>query len=165
MTVPELTVPEFSVGILRARIPIAGADPTTADHALHDPTKIDEEVYLLIPHSPLLFICTARGVIKRVICTPLSSFWSLQIESIRSANQLAMPGKTPVGFTTVKVESLGTLKGLVYENGVRQFCGIPYATLTKRWTRSTLATSWKNGVHDGTKLGFVDTNPICFSTK
>ena len=53
MTVPELTVPEFSVGILRARIPIAGADPTTADHALHDPTKIDEEVYLLIPHSPL----------------------------------------------------------------------------------------------------------------
>lgn len=59
----------------------------------------------------------------------------------------------PVGKTSVQVPGLGKLEGLVYANGVRQFYGIPYARLLKRWTRATLATSWKDGFHDGTELG------------
>ncbi|OOQ84833.1 acetylcholinesterase [Penicillium brasilianum] len=52
---------------------------------------------------------------------------------------------------------LGTLDGLQYANGVQQFCGIPYASLPKRWTRSTLRTSWYDDHHDGTKLGYYTT--------
>lgn len=59
----------------------------------------------------------------------------------------------PVGETTLQVAGLGEVKGLLYANGVRQFLGIPYARLAKRWTRSTLADSWPNGFHDGRDLG------------
>ncbi|KAL6230956.1 hypothetical protein BDW75DRAFT_234005 [Aspergillus navahoensis] len=48
-----------------------------------------------------------------------------------------------------------TLGGIDDSTGASapQYCGIPYATLPKRWTRSTLKTSWNNDRHDGTKLG------------
>ncbi|KAH6718645.1 acetylcholinesterase [Leptodontidium sp. MPI-SDFR-AT-0119] len=64
-----------------------------------------------------------------------------------------MPGQKPCRVCSITIPGLGSLTGLEYRNGVRQFCGIPYARLMKRWTRSTLATSWENDFHDGTKLG------------
>jgi len=64
-----------------------------------------------------------------------------------------MSFKTPSSKVSTIVEGLGKLDGFQYANGVEQFCGIPYATLPKRWTRSSLRTSWDNDYHDGTKLG------------
>jgi hypothetical protein len=43
--------------------------------------------------------------------------------------------------------------------GVQQFCGISYASLPKRWTRSILRTSWCDDHHDGTKLGYYTPLP------
>lgn len=62
-----------------------------------------------------------------------------------------------IGTTTIEIEGLGTVKGNVYPGGIRQFCGIPYGYLKKRWTRSVLKTSWedKGNFHDGTHLGYV----------
>lgn len=54
---------------------------------------------------------------------------------------------------TIDIPDLGTISGWQYENGVCQFLGIPYATLSKRWTRSELRTSLDDDYHDGTKLG------------
>lgn len=59
----------------------------------------------------------------------------------------------PVKKCSLHIESLGLLEGWEYANGIRQFCGIPYATLEKRWTRARLRTSLNNGYHDGTQLG------------
>lgn len=70
-----------------------------------------------------------------------------------------MSPQSPVGKCSVNLEGLGRLEGWQYSNGVRQFTGIPYATLTKRWTRSYLNTSWNNHYHDGTKLGNDCPNP------
>ncbi|KAH3330187.1 hypothetical protein KXV52_002965, partial [Aspergillus fumigatus] len=64
-----------------------------------------------------------------------------------------MSFQTPVSKCTTIIPSLGELQGLQYANGVQQFCGISYAELTKRWTRSTLKTVWEGSRHDGTKLG------------
>lgn len=64
-----------------------------------------------------------------------------------------MSFQTPRAKCKTTIEGLGELYGFEYDNGVQQYCGIPYAALPKRWTRSTLKTSWANGVHDGTKLG------------
>ncbi|BCS27818.1 uncharacterized protein APUU_60866A [Aspergillus puulaauensis] len=64
-----------------------------------------------------------------------------------------MSFQSPVSKCTTIIPSLGELQGLQYTNGVQQFCGIPYAQLTKRWTRSTLNTAWKDSKHDGTRLG------------
>lgn len=66
-----------------------------------------------------------------------------------------MSFQTPISKCTTIIPSLGELKGLQYANGVQQFCGIPYAELTKRWTRSTLKTGWEDSKHDGTKLGYT----------
>ena len=60
---------------------------------------------------------------------------------------------SPSGEVEMEFPGLGTAKGLVYPTGVRQFMGIPYARLSKRWTRSVLATSWPNNYHDGRDLG------------
>ncbi|KAH7133785.1 Alpha/Beta hydrolase protein [Dactylonectria macrodidyma] len=60
---------------------------------------------------------------------------------------------TPTGTTKLSVEGLGEVEGFTFPAGVRQFSGIPYATLTKRWTRSQLNTSWPDKFHNGTKLG------------
>ncbi|PYI21438.1 alpha/beta-hydrolase [Aspergillus violaceofuscus CBS 115571] len=60
---------------------------------------------------------------------------------------------TPVSRCSIELQSLVRLDGLQYENGVQQYCGIPYARLRKRWTRSELNTTWENDHHDGTKLG------------
>ncbi|KAI5294113.1 hypothetical protein KEM52_004686 [Ascosphaera acerosa] len=70
----------------------------------------------------------------------------------------------PVGTTTIEIEGLGTVKGNVYPGGIRQFCGIPYGYLKKRWTRSVLKTSWedKGNFHDGTHLGATAPNPSEF---
>ncbi|KAF4966917.1 hypothetical protein FSARC_5450 [Fusarium sarcochroum] len=65
----------------------------------------------------------------------------------------------PVGFTQAVLPTLGTVKGLVFPNGIRQFCGIPYAEFSKRWTRSTLKTRLSGGVHDGTQHGYVTPQP------
>lgn len=59
----------------------------------------------------------------------------------------------PTQKCTIHIASLGTISGWQYANGVRQFLGIPYATLSKRWTRSQLRTSLPNDYHNGTKLG------------
>jgi hypothetical protein len=61
----------------------------------------------------------------------------------------------PTGETEIALEGLGTAKGLVYRSGVRQFNGVPYGRIAKRWARATLAESWPNNCHDGTKLGYV----------
>lgn len=68
---------------------------------------------------------------------------------------VAMSFKTPVAKCSTHIPTLGTLDGWEYDNGVQQFCGIPYATLPKRWTRSCLKTSWEGEYHNGTKLGYL----------
>lgn len=62
--------------------------------------------------------------------------------------------RTPTGKTLLPVDGLGVVEGLSFTQGVHQFCGIPYASLPKRWTRSKLKDSWPNDFHDGTKLGY-----------
>ncbi|GES61151.1 acetylcholinesterase [Aspergillus terreus] len=71
-----------------------------------------------------------------------------------------MSFKTPVAKCSTRIPTLGTLEGWEYDNGVQQFCGIPYATLPKRWTRSCLKTSWDGEYHNGTKLGYNCPSPI-----
>jgi carboxylesterase type B len=66
-----------------------------------------------------------------------------------------MSFQAPISRCTTQIPSLGELEGLQFANGVQQYCGIPYAALAKRWTRSTLKTSWTRDKHDGTKLGYV----------
>ncbi|KAF4442960.1 hypothetical protein F53441_11604 [Fusarium austroafricanum] len=67
--------------------------------------------------------------------------------------------RTPIGTTELLVQGLGVVKGLSFSSNIHQFSGIPYASLTKRWTRSQLRTSWPNEFHDGTKLGCSAPNP------
>ncbi|KAH7232657.1 hypothetical protein MRS44_011901 [Fusarium solani] len=67
--------------------------------------------------------------------------------------------RTPTGKTQLPVDGLGVVEGLSFTQGVHQFCGIPYASLPKRWTRSQLKDSWPNDFHDGTKLGCSAPNP------
>ncbi|KAL2808276.1 Alpha/Beta hydrolase protein [Aspergillus granulosus] len=64
-----------------------------------------------------------------------------------------MAFQSPVSKCMAQIPSLGQLEGLQFANGVQQYCGIPYADLAKRWTRSTLKTSWEGDKHDGTRLG------------
>ncbi|KAJ5675538.1 hypothetical protein N7462_008435 [Penicillium macrosclerotiorum] len=71
-----------------------------------------------------------------------------------------MSFQDPVSKCTTSIPGLGTLEGLQYANGVQQFCGIPYADLPKRWTRSILKTSWNGGYHDGAHLGHDCPMPI-----
>ncbi|KAJ6017800.1 hypothetical protein N7451_001179 [Penicillium sp. IBT 35674x] len=71
-----------------------------------------------------------------------------------------MSFQVPIGFCKATIPGLGTVDGWEYANGVQQFCGIPYAHLSKRWSRSTLRTSWEGGHHDGTKLGNDCPSPI-----
>ena len=65
-----------------------------------------------------------------------------------------MSFQSPVGICRTNIPGLGTLDGLEFASGVQQFCGIPYAHLPKRWTRSTLNIEWEGGHHDGTKMGY-----------
>ncbi|KAL6918610.1 hypothetical protein ACHAP8_010987 [Fusarium lateritium] len=65
----------------------------------------------------------------------------------------------PLGKTKLPVEGLGVVEGLSFSNNIHQFNGIPYASLSKRWTRSQLRDSWSNDFHDGTKLGCSAPNP------
>lgn len=65
--------------------------------------------------------------------------------------------RTPIGTTKLPVQGLGVVKGLSFSNNIHQFSGIPYASLSKRWTRSQLRDSWPEGFHDGTKLGYFTT--------
>lgn len=64
-----------------------------------------------------------------------------------------MPAIAPSGTVELEIPGLGKVKGFEFPNGVRHFSSIPYGRLSKRWTRATLATSWENNYHDGTKLG------------
>lgn len=66
-----------------------------------------------------------------------------------------MSFQTPDSKCSTYIEGLGKLDGLQYANGVQQYCGIPFAKLPKRWTRSTLNVSWENDYHDGTKQGEI----------
>lgn len=75
------------------------------------------------------------------------------------ARRVVRTTQTPIGERDLQVPGLGTVKGLRYSNGVCQFLGIPYARLVKRWTRSTLVTSWPNDYHDGRDLGSQAPNP------
>lgn len=65
-----------------------------------------------------------------------------------------MSFQTPSSICSLFIAGLGKLDGFEYANGVQQYCGIPYAKLSKRWTRSVLNTSWANDFHDGTRLGY-----------
>ncbi|RFN49077.1 hypothetical protein FIE12Z_6718 [Fusarium flagelliforme] len=67
--------------------------------------------------------------------------------------------QTPIGKTKLSVNGLGVVEGLGFPKNVHQFCGIPYAFLKKRWTRSQLRDSWPHDFHDGTKLGCSAPNP------
>ncbi|KAJ6104532.1 hypothetical protein N7523_010852 [Penicillium sp. IBT 18751x] len=71
-----------------------------------------------------------------------------------------MSFQSPVSKCRTTIPGLGSVDGLAYSNGVQQFCGIPYAYLSKRWTRSVLKTSWEKGHHDGTRLGNDCPSPI-----
>lgn len=64
-----------------------------------------------------------------------------------------MSFQAPVSKCTAIIPNLGKLDGLQYANGVQQFCGIPYAKLSKRWTRSQMNMQWVNNYHNGTKMG------------
>jgi len=64
-----------------------------------------------------------------------------------------MSFQKPLRVLNTRIAGLGDLDGFEYKLGVRQFCGIQYATLAKQWTRSRLNTSWPNQYHDGTKMG------------
>lgn len=49
---------------------------------------------------------------------------------------------------------LGTIKGFEFTDlKVKQYYGIPYATVPGRFRLSELNSNWINGAHDGTKLG------------
>lgn len=61
---------------------------------------------------------------------------------------------SPVKIVT-HIPELGDLEGWRWPNGVRQYFGIPYGAISKKWTRSTLVTSWVGGKHDGTKIGYA----------
>ncbi|KAJ4256866.1 hypothetical protein NW762_008962 [Fusarium torreyae] len=65
----------------------------------------------------------------------------------------------PAGTTQLDVPTLGTIKGLVFPGGIQQFCGIPYADFSKRWTRAILKTRLSGGIHDGTQHGPVTPQP------
>jgi len=79
-------------------------------------------------------------------------FLSPQKSHITYRDFILMSFQTPSSKASITIDDLGRLDGFHYANGVEQFCGIPYGTLSKRWTRSTLCTSWKNDYHDGTQL-------------
>ncbi|KAJ5802640.1 uncharacterized protein N7503_005090 [Penicillium pulvis] len=64
-----------------------------------------------------------------------------------------MTFQVPLNKSSLDVHSLGKIDGWHYADGVEQYCGIPYADLPKRWTRSVLKTSWPDRYHDGTQLG------------
>lgn len=64
-----------------------------------------------------------------------------------------MGRQTPSGTTSVPIGPLGTATCFIYDDGVRNILGVPYGRLAKRWTRATLADSWADSKHDGTKLG------------
>ncbi|KAL3496405.1 Alpha/Beta hydrolase protein [Aspergillus germanicus] len=71
-----------------------------------------------------------------------------------------MAFQAPISRCKTQIPSLGELEGLQFANGVQQYCGIPYADLAKRWTRSTLKTSWTGDKHDGTRLGSDCPSPV-----
>ena len=52
----------------------------------------------------------------------------------------------------VDVESYGTVTG-VSDGQVDQFLGIPYASLTKRWSKATYLDRLAGDRHDGTRHG------------
>jgi len=59
--------------------------------------------------------------------------------------------------TTVQIPQLGEVHGTYDANTkTSQFLGIPYAKVSKRWTRATPIESFLEGKHDGTTFG-----PIC----
>ncbi|KAH7010706.1 putative acetylcholinesterase [Macrophomina phaseolina] len=64
-----------------------------------------------------------------------------------------MHRESPKGRVSIWVPGLGKLDGLEYSQRVRQFLGIPYARLKKRWTRAELCTLWEGNYHNGTLLG------------
>lgn len=66
-----------------------------------------------------------------------------------------MSFKTPLCKCSTTIPGLGRLDGYQYDNGVQQYCGIPYARLEKRWTRSVINTKWEGEYHDGTKMGYA----------
>ncbi|CZR56851.1 uncharacterized protein PAC_06740 [Phialocephala subalpina] len=59
-----------------------------------------------------------------------------------------------VGTVELRIPDLGKVKGLSYNNETCQYLGIQYAEIPGRFRRSVPATPWKNGEHDGTKLGY-----------
>ena len=66
---------------------------------------------------------------------------------------LKMTFQSPQSKCLLDVHALGKIDGWHYADGVEQYCGIQYADLPKRWTRSELKTSWPSGYHDGFSWG------------
>ena len=64
--------------------------------------------------------------------------------------------ETPnIETVSLDVPSLGTIRGLSFNNSTCQFLGIPYAEIPGRFQRSVPAGPWKDGIWDGRKLGYV----------
>lgn len=63
--------------------------------------------------------------------------------------------ETPdIGTVKLNVPSLGRITGLSFNSSTCQYLGIPYAEIRGRFQRSVPAGPWKNGIWDGTKLGY-----------
>jgi carboxylesterase type B len=54
--------------------------------------------------------------------------------------------------TEIILGALGTVRGQ-RRDGIESFLGIPYGTVTKRWTRAERVSSFANGYHDGRSYG------------
>ncbi|KPM42995.1 hypothetical protein AK830_g3511 [Neonectria ditissima] len=61
-----------------------------------------------------------------------------------------------IGQVELKVPGLGSVTGISLNNEVHQYLGVPYGEVPGRFRRSVASGPWKNGQHDGTKLG-----PFC----
>jgi hypothetical protein len=61
---------------------------------------------------------------------------------------------------TIIIPGLGEIRG-TYDPKTKttKFLGIPYGSLSKRWTRATALAQFPEGKHDGTKFGYENINP------
>ncbi len=57
-------------------------------------------------------------------------------------------------MTTVTLVKLGDVTGVHdTENNVFKYLGIPYGSVSRRWTRAKPLTNFVSGKHDGTTFG------------
>ncbi|WVQ85412.1 hypothetical protein IAT38_007577 [Cryptococcus sp. DSM 104549] len=71
-----------------------------------------------------------------------------------------MPAATTPVETSVEVKGLGRLTGWLNADGTKQFFNVRYADIAKRFTHSTLKTSWPEQQWEGRYLGAASPQPI-----